>query len=416
MTPPLSDPPAIAGGTPAKTVPFGKEKRYGEEELQELREALEQGTLFYAQGTKVRQLEEAFAAKYGVRFAVACTSGTAAIHCALIAAGISPGEEVITSPITDMGTVIPVLFQGAIPVFADLDARTMTLSVASVEAQITPRTKAVLAVHLWGNACDLDGLRALCDRHNLLLIEDCAQAFETRYKGCPVGTRGVMGCFSFNEFKHISCGDGGIVITHDEALATRLRLATDKAYSRQPNVTMRHPTFLAGNYRMTELQGAVALAQLRKLDDIVARRRAWCGELCRRLRGLPGVVLPTPTEGCDPSWWFFPMQVLPEELGAEADAFAAALRAEGLPVGARYIGVCVYQYPVFAEHSAFARGEHPYHQREYRAGLCPEAERILRDCVTLAVNEAYTATDLDETERAIRRVALWHSQREAGQG
>ncbi len=399
------DLPAIAGGTAAKSTPYAKSQRYGAEELQELREALEQGTLFYAQGHKVRQLEEAFAAQNGVRFAVACSSGTAAIHAALIACGISPGDEVITSPITDMGTAIPILYQGAVPVFADLDPRTITLSPESVAAAITPRTSAVLAVNLLGNACDLDSLRALCDRHEIPLIEDCAQAFGAEYKGCPIGTRGVIGCFSLNEYKHISCGDGGLVVTDDETLAHRLRLATDKAYNRQPNAPTRHPTFLAGNYRMTELQGAVAVAQLRKLDAIVARRRSWCGELSRRLRGLPGVILPTPTHGCAPSWWLYPMQVIPDELGADADTFAAALRAEGLPTGAHYIGVCVYEFPIFTEHSAYARGEHAYARQDYRRGLCPEAERILRDIVTLSVNEAYTAEDLDQTEHAIRRVA-----------
>jgi dTDP-4-amino-4,6-dideoxygalactose transaminase len=402
-----SDFPAIAGGTPVKTTPYGKERRYGEEVLQELREALDQGTLFYAHGRKVRQLEEAFALHVGARFAIACSSGTAGIHAALIAGGISPGDEVITAPITDMGTVIPILYQGAVPIFADLDPQTITLSPESVEAAITPRTKAVLAVHLWGNACDLDRLRELCDRHNLLLIEDCAQALGSSYKGCTVGTRGAIGCFSLNEFKHISCGDGGIVVTDDPELATRLRLATDKAYSRDPNVTVRLPAFLAGNYRITELQGAVALAQLRKLDSIVERRQNWCRELNRRLRGLPGLILPTATQGCDPSWWFYPMQVVPDELGADADTFAAAVKAEGVPVGAHYIGVCVYEYPVFTQHSAFERGEHPYVRQEYRKGLCPNAERILRDLVILSVNEAYTKEDLDQTELAIRRVQGW---------
>jgi perosamine synthetase len=405
------DLPAIAGGTPLHSEPFGKEARYGEDELQELKEALVQGSLFYAQGSKVRGLEEAFAAKNGVRFAVATSSGTASIHAALIAAGISPGDEVITAPITDMGTAIPILYQGAVPIFADLNPHTMTMSPEAVAAAITPRTKAVLAVHLWGNTCDLDGLRTLCDQHGIVLIEDCAQAFGATYKGCPVGTRGAMGCFSLNEFKHISCGDGGLVITNDAELARRLRLATDKAYSREPGVTMRQPLFLAGNYRMTELQGAVALAQLRKLDSIVERRQRWCGALSQRLRDLPGLLLPTPGDGGEPSWWFYPMQVIPEVLGADADAFADALRAEGLPVGAHYIGVCIYEYPIFTQHSAFLRGEHPYFRQSYQKGLCPEAERILRDVTILSVNEAYTEDDLDRTERAIRRVVRWFCAR-----
>ena len=201
--------PAIAGGTPAKQTPYGSERRYGEEELGELEEALNQGTLFYAQGKKVHQLETEFAAKNGVAFAVATSSGTATLHAALIAAGISPGDEVIVSPITDMGSVVPILYQGAVPVFADLHPHTYTLDPAAVEAAITPQTRAVLAVHLAGNACAMDELTAIARRHDLAVIEDCAQAFGATYRGQPIGAIGVIGCFSYNEFKHISCGDGG---------------------------------------------------------------------------------------------------------------------------------------------------------------------------------------------------------------
>jgi perosamine synthetase len=306
-----------------------------------------------------------------------------------------------------MGSAVPILYQGAVPVFADLDPRTYTLDPDAVAAAITPRTRAVLAVHLWGNACDLTALAALCQKHAITLIEDCAQALGCTYLGRPIGTWGAMGCFSLNEFKHISCGDGGIVLTDDPELAERLRLATDKAYNRRPDAVVKTPAFLAGNYRMTELQGAVAGAQLHKLDSIVARRRAWCTALSDRLQDLPGVSLPVPTAGCDPSWWFYLLQVDPAVLGADADAFAEALRAEGLPVGAHYIGVCLYEYPIFTHHSAFARGEHAYSDRHYAHGLCPNAERILANGVMLAINEAYTTTDLEETARAFRRVASW---------
>jgi len=411
MTDATQDIPAIAGGQPAKTTPYGREPRYGEAELQQLREALEQGSLFYAHGNKVKTLEKRFAEMNGVPYAIACSSGTAAIHAALIAVGVSPGDEVITSPITDMGSIIPILFQGAVPMFADLHPHTYTLLPESVEARITPRTRAVLAVHLWGNACDLHALRDICRRHNLWLIEDCAQAFGCRYMGEPIGTLGDIGCFSLNEFKHISCGDGGIVITRDERLASRLRLATDKCYNREPGVTQRNPIFLANNYRMTELQGAVALAQLEKLDSIVARRRQWCEALSERLQDVPGISLPQPTAGCEPSWWFYMLRVAPETLGADADAFAEALRAEGVPAGAHYIGQCVYEYPIFANHSAFERGTHAYTARTYTKGLCPFAEAILDTCVLLPVSEAYTQTDLEETARAIRRLAQWYRRK-----
>ncbi|HZO87083.1 MAG TPA: DegT/DnrJ/EryC1/StrS family aminotransferase [Chthonomonadaceae bacterium] len=406
-----TDLPAIAGGSPAKTTPYGREQRYGAEELCALEEALQQGTLFYAQGKKVRQLEEAFAQACGARFAVACSSGTTAIHAALIAAGISPGDEVITGPITDIGTAIPILYQGAVPVFADLHPHTYNLSPASVEARITPQTRAILAVHLAGNACDLRALADIAARHNLFLIEDCAQALGGRYEGRAVGTWGQIGCYSLNEYKHIACGDGGIILTDDEELAVKLRLATDKCYDRSPGNARRQPTFLALNARMTELQGAVALAQLGKLDSIVARRRQWCGTLSVCLRDIPGLHLPEVTPGCEPSWWFYLMRVEPETLGADADTFAKALSAEGLPVSAHYIGQCVYEYPLFTQHSAFARGEHPYARYEYAHGLCPEAEAILETGILLGVNEAYTEADLEETAHGIRRAAAWFASR-----
>jgi dTDP-4-amino-4,6-dideoxygalactose transaminase len=403
---PALDRPAIAGGEKAKRTPYCSAQRYGDDELKELREALEQNTLFYAQGRKVAQLEAEFAEKVGVRFAVACNSGTSAIHAACIAIGLSPGDEVIVSPITDMGTLVPILYQGAIPVFADLTPQGYVLDPASVEQRVTPRTRAVIAVHLGGNACDLAALSRVCERHRLALIEDCAQAFGCAYRGRPIGTIGVIGCFSLNEFKHISCGDGGIAVTDDPEIAHRLRLGTDKCYNRVPGAPERNPTFLANNYRMTELQGAVGRAQLRKLDDIVARRRRWCDALTERLRGTPGLALPVPTAGCDPSWWFYLCRVTPE-LRATADTFAAALSAEGVRCGAHYIGVPAYRYPIFANHSAFARGGHAYEQRDYRAESCPVAEAILETCVMLTVNEAFTETDAEEVAHAVRRAAAW---------
>lgn len=398
--------PAIAGGTPAKTVPYGKEPRYGEAEMAQLREALEQGSLFYAHGRKVRDLETAFAQHIGSRHAIACSSGTAAIHAALIAAGISPGDEVIVPPITDMGSVIPVLAQGGIPVFADLDPHSYCLNPRSVEAVITPATRAILAVHLWGNACDLTALGSICDRHGLILVEDCAQAWGTTFDGKPVGTLGTIGCYSLNEFKHISCGDGGLVATDDDDLAVRIRLATDKGYDRSSGAAYRHPTFLCANYRMTELQGAVALAQLDKLDSIVSRRRAWCRALSDHLDAIPGLDTPKVTEGCDPSWWFYMLRVDPETLG-DADVFAEGLRAEGVTASAYYIGQCVYEYPLFVDHSAFESGEHPFQKQVYGPGLCPVAENVLKTAIVLPVNEAYTVQDLEETVTAIRRVAMW---------
>ena len=404
-----TDLPAIAGGKPAKMAPFAKAKRYGDEELRLLREAIEQQTLFYAQGKKVKALEAAFAKMHGVKHAVACSSGTAAIHAAMIAVGVSPGDEVIVPPVTDMGSIIPVMFQGAVPVFADLDAHTYNLSPDAVLARITAKTKAILAVHLAGNACDLKALEDIADARHITLIEDCAQAHGCRYDGRPIGTVAPVGCFSFNEYKHVSCGDGGIVITDDDALAQRIRLATDKCMGRSGPKEQRQPTFLANNYRMTELQGAVALAQLEKLASIVERRRAWCAKLHDGLKDLPGIARPAITPKCDPSWWFYMVRVNPAELGgADADKFVDAMKAEGVPLGAHYIGEPIYDFPLFANHTAFDHGEpHAFASQKYAPGMCPVAEEILKTCVMLQINEAYTDDDLKQTLHAFRRVAAW---------
>jgi dTDP-4-amino-4,6-dideoxygalactose transaminase len=404
-----TDKPAIAGGNKAKTKPYRKEKRYGEEELKQLREALDQGTLFYAQGKKVHAMEQAFAHAVDAGHAVACSSGTAAIHAALMAAGVSSGDEVIVPPITDMGTIVPVMWQGAVPIFCDPHPRTYNMTPQTVEQRITSKTTAVIAVHLAGNACDLAGLRALCDSRKIVLVEDAAQAHGCLYDGKPVGTFGQIGIFSFNEFKHIACGDGGVAITDDAEIAKQLRLATDKAYDRTPQAATRDPKFLANNYRMTELQGAVALAQIGKLNSIVTRRRSWCERLTKRLEKLPGLLLPQITERCTPSWWFYMLRVDPAELGADADQLAAALKAEGVGAGAHYIGRPIYEYPLFKQHSAFAHGEHPFARVDYTAAenRCPVAEEILKTCVIVPVNEAYSDEDLDETAVAFEKVVPW---------
>src|SRR5205814_3570291 len=183
----------------------------GAEELALLREVIESGTLNCTRGTQVKAFEKAFAERYGVPHARAVTSGTAAIHAAVAAIDPEPGDEIITTPITDMGAITPILYQTAIPVFADVDPLTYNMTAATIARKITRRTRAVMVTHLFGNPCDMDPILALCARHKLPLIEDCAQAFGTTYKGRAVGTMGAIGCFSLQQGKHMSTGEGGMV-------------------------------------------------------------------------------------------------------------------------------------------------------------------------------------------------------------
>ena len=244
----------------------------------------------------------------------------------------------------------------------------------------------------------MQGIIKAATNRNIAIVEDCAQAHGCTYERQARRPfwNSAAATASTNS-KHVSCGDGGIVLTNDAEFARRLRfLATDKAYSREPGVS-RSPEFLANNYRMTELQGAVALAQTRKVADIVQRRRKWCTQLTEHLKNCRGLTLPKATPGCEHSYWFYMMRVIPAKLGADADEFAAALKAEGLPVSAHYIGQPIYQYPLFVNHSAYAHGSHPFAARKYEAGICPNAEEILHTCVNLQINEAYGDMDLEET-------------------
>ncbi|MFD0710385.1 DegT/DnrJ/EryC1/StrS family aminotransferase [Paenibacillus sp. GCM10027626] len=405
---------AIDGGPKTKTVPFGTAMRFGEDELQELKEALEQNTLFYHAGQKVKTFLNNFNALYGVRYSVAASSGTAAIHIALGAAGVTVGDEVITSPITDQGTLVGILYQNAIPVFADLEPHSYNLDPASVEARVTPRTKAIVVVHLAGNSCDMDGIMAVARKHNLQVIEDCAQSYMTRYKGRLVGTIGHYGCFSTNDFKHISTGDGGIVTVNsgDEAEYYAVHAFADKNYRRFGGTVIRDLNALAPNYRMTELQGAVGIAQLRKLPAICAARSRYGKRLSEIIAGLPGIAVPYVAAENESSYWFYMFRINEQQLGTTREAFCDALRAEGIPCSAGYIPDVVYMQPLFQKREAYAGSHFPFELSDvsYERGICPEAEAILRTAVRVEIRECFTEQDIEEMGAAIRKVASYYSQ------
>ncbi|MCX7825949.1 MAG: DegT/DnrJ/EryC1/StrS family aminotransferase, partial [Verrucomicrobiae bacterium] len=205
---------AIHGGEKTVKTAVKRARRWGDLERERLNAMLEQDSLFYWNGPQTKLALERYKKIYPFKYAHTCTSGTAAIHIAVNAAGIGPGDEVITSPITDIGTVIGVIYQQGVPVFADLGASTYNLDPADVERRITPKTKAIIAVHLCGNPCDMNALKAIADKHKLVLIEDACQAWGAKYRGQPIGTLGHIGCWSLQDSKHITTGDGGVVASN----------------------------------------------------------------------------------------------------------------------------------------------------------------------------------------------------------
>jgi dTDP-4-amino-4,6-dideoxygalactose transaminase len=408
---------AIHGGPKTKTTPYGTGKRFGDKELQYLKEALDQGTLFYAnaKAQKTKAMVQKFAAMYDMPHATATTSGTAALHVAIAAAQIPAGSEIITSPITDQGTVIGILYQNCIPVFADLHPLTANLDPADIRRRITPKTKAIMPVHLTGNPAPMDEIMAIAREHNLVVIEDCAQAHRAKYHGRWVGTIGDFGCFSLNDFKQIGAGDGGIVLTKDESKWKLAQLYADKCYYRDGSA--RNPTFLAPCYRMNELTAAVALAQLEKVDWICGKRTKFGNRITEGIQGLPGILPPLIDPKDTSTFWFFLMRVDEKALGATRADFVKALQAEGISAGAGYIATCVYEYEIFAKKQFFPGAPgfplgssiHPT-QIEYKKGLCPVAEEFLRTCVTLPVNEFFTDQDIEETIAGVRKVATWFAE------
>lgn len=405
---------AINGGPKTKTTPFGTGKRFGDSEKKQLIEVIDDDMLFYFFGKKVFEFQKRFSQMYNMKYCIACSSGTAAVHIALGTLELSPGKEVITSAITDMGTLTGILYQNLIPVFADIDPGTYNMAPESVEDRITDRTGAIIVVHHSGLAADMDRFLEIGTRHNIPIIEDCAQAYLCEYKGRLVGTMGQINAFSLNHFKHITCGSGGMILTNDDKLRKLASLFLDKCYDREEG--KRNPYFLAPNYQMTELQGAVAIAQLEKLPWLIDRRKKLGDRLTEHLRMIRGITSQAIPDGYKHSYFLFLFKIDREELGISTQVFSEALKAEGIPNQHHLItgGMCEYQYDIFKNRSAFPQSKHPFVNSEfgtevkYLDGLCPVAEQSFGDTINLGINEFYTDQDVDEMAKAIEKVANYY--------
>lgn len=386
-------------------------RSFGAEEMEQLRRVIASGTLNCTKGTAVREFEARFAKSLDVPFCRTTTSGTAAIHAAVAAVDPEPGDEIIGTPITDMGAITPILYQTGIPTFADVDPLTYNVTAATIAKKITRRTKAVMVTHLFGNPCDMDPIVALCKEKKLLLLEDCAQAFGATYKGRPVGTIGDIGCFSLQQTKHITAGEGGMVVARDEKLSRRMRLFIDKAWGYGDPKPDHY--FLALNYRMTELAGAVALAQFDKLGTMVAHRVAMADRLSKAIAGVAGVAAPKILAGSSPVYWKYPLRVDGRVLKGGADAVGAKLKEAGIFAAPRYIQKLAFECEVLRDQVTFGKSRFPY-VGAHRAGDpeiryskedTPGAVEALAGVVVLPWNEKFTTEHVDFIAGAIRRAS-----------
>jgi len=373
----------------------------GEEELQQLREVIESGTLAYIYGTKVYAFEKEFAELFGVKYAIAVSSGTASLHTAMIYLNPNPGDEIIVSPITDMGSVIPILYQQAIPVFADIDPATQTLDPKSIEENISNRTRGIMVTHIHGIPANMDAIMEIAKRHDLFVIEDSAQAHMSKYHGKLVGTIGDVGCFSFQQSKHITTGDGGMVISNEDMKFGRsLRHCFDKGWPRdKPG---RDHYFLAPNYHMTELQAAVGIAQIKKYPESIEARRASGKALVERLQESNLVTLLTTLPDTTSTFFSFSFMINQEKLDVTADVLVKELYQQGLKCEQGYPGpVPLYMYPVIREKKTFGSSGWPFtspfarKEWSYEPGLCPKAEKACQETIVIPWNERITQQHVD---------------------
>jgi dTDP-4-amino-4,6-dideoxygalactose transaminase len=380
----------------------------GAEEIALVSEALRSGTLTSTKGAMVKTFEAGFAAKLGVKHAFACASGSAAVHIAVAAINPEPGDEIVTTSITDMGALSPIVFQGAIPVFCDVDPLTYNVTAKTIEAVLSDKTRAIIVTHLFGNPCEMDAIMELANARGIPVIEDCAQSFMSTYKGRNLGAIGAIGCFSLQQGKHMTTGEGGIVTTNDDALARHMFLFINKAWG-YGDANPDH-YFLALNYRMCELQGAVALAQLEKLEGVATSRTEGAAKLTAKLQGIPGVEPPVTTPESVHTYWKYCLRIDDAVIADGAPGMAKLLKERGIASAPRYIVKPAFMCEVFQKQRTFGNSRWPFtlarpEAVDYSAEKFPGTYEALHGVLVLPWNELYTDEHIDYIAAAVRDAA-----------
>lgn len=408
---------AIKGGKPVrkKILPFVPvEADVTEEEINAIVEVLKTKRLSQLTSEKVSEFEEAFAKYYGVKYAIAVSSGTTALHAALAAAGVGPKNDVILPPYTFMATANAILHQTAVPNFADVDPRTYTLDPEDFEKRITPKTKAVIPVHMLGHPADMDPIMEIAEKHNVIVIEDCAQANGAEYKGIKVGTFGDFGCFSFYLNKHMTTGgEGGMIITNNEKLAKKAKSIVNHCrvdVSPYLNVPAHNVYWGIGyNYRMTAPQAAMGIIQLRRLDGFIKKRIKNAEYLDKHLKKLDGIKPPFVSKNVKHVYWAYGALIIEEKLGVSRDKFAEALLGEGIKAEG-YCPIPVHLQDVFKNKTGYGGTTFPFESPfyglplYYRKRLCPNAEKLSLQDLLLPVYHTLTESARADVVVAVKKV------------
>lgn len=416
---------ALLGGDPAIRDVFVPYRTMSARERQAVVDVIDSDCLsgFYGSwgdqflgGPKVREFEAAWCTRFSCRHAVTVNSATTGLMAAVGSVGVGPGDEVIVPPYSMSATAISVIAYGGIPIFADIDEETFCLDIHAVQKSITPKTKAIIAVNLFGHPARLHELRTLADVRGIKLIEDNAQGPLAMENGKYAGTIGHIGVFSLNYHKHIHTGEGGVCVTDDAHLASRMQLIRNHGENVVEYLPQDDLTNLVGfNYRMTEMSAAVGLVQLDLIDEHVGRRVRLAETLSEGVAGLEGVTAPVVRADCHHVYYVWALRLDREILGISRDLFSRALTAEGLPHGVGYVRP-LYLLPTFQKRIAIGSSGFPFNLGNpcYDKGICPVSERMYEQELLGFEVCAYNVSQsqMQQMVEAIRKVhALRHQLR-----
>ena len=394
---------AILGGTPVRSekIYYGRQC-VDEEDIQEVARVL-RGP-YITCGPMVEEAERRLAACTGAAHAVLCSNGTAALHCACLAAGVGPGDEVITTPMTFAASANCAVYCGAKPVFADIDPETYNIDPQRIRERITPRTKAVVAVDFTGQAVRNREIRALCDEFGLVFIEDAAHAIGTRYDGAPVGSLADMTCFSFHPVKTITCGEGGAITTNSEAYYQKLVLAHTHGITHDESLMEDAPhegpwyyeqVSLGFNYRLTDFQAALLVSQLGKLEAFKERRHEIVEKYDKAFRDVPGIIVQKEIPESDTCRHLYIIRLDLDALTCTRRQFFDAMSAENVQCQIHYVPV--YWFPF-------------YRRMGYSKGLCPVAEEVYKGIMSIPLYPMLTDADTDDVIHAVKKIAAYYSK------
>lgn len=407
---------AIYGGKPIRSIPFPNYPVIGEEEVNAVSDVVRSGKLSmfdldFLGGEKVRTFEENFAHYHGVGFGISVNSGTAALHVALAALQIGPGDEVIVPPYTFTATASSVLMNNAIPIFSDVSLETANLDPKKLEEKITPRTRAIIPVHIFGHPAEMDEIMEIADAHNLSVIEDCAQAPGAEYKGKKTGTFGDLAAFSFQRTKNMTTGEGGMIITDDEHLANRCRLVRNHGEAFSMGQKREYLANVLGwNYRMTEMEAAIGIEQLKKLDIFNDIRICNSRYLSKGLSGIEGITSFFEAPHVKHVYSTYALKYNEKVTGIPKPLFIKAMIAEGIPMWNGYPHP-LYKNPIFSEKIVYGSKGCPFNCNfykemiDYQETRCPVTEEL---CNTVfgfsAIRPPSSLEDIDNIIEAMEKI------------